>query len=329
MGSKGLHENGEGVGQGEVSEQDDFEKGFEQAENAEAESESKSLNDDPAEDEAGDLDDGPDGAAQSEEMDEDDSSASDQSLAEEDESGIVQDSADTDETSEGDSLAEGRDILDRYFNERVENNDGGDPQEQTSQVAALVTPDEDIADDVADILRVNPDYKEILLEDSDLGKRLRNNLLEFGAETAVPMLESIHQSREISARVDAVTLKHEQDERAAHFDAVGKVHPDYMELVSDPAKKEELGKFNAGIKNWAETLPYKEATKAFKVMESGNASEVSELLTNYKKANSGKDKVDRKKAANLIAVPGKRKGGPPAKPDSNDFDAGFDAAAQE
>ena len=315
---------------GEVVEQDEFEKGFADAENAEAESESKSLNDDPAEDDAGDLDDGPDGAAQSEEMDEDGSSASDQSSAEEDESGIVQDSADTDETSEGDSLAEGRDILDRYFNERVENNDGGDPQAQTSQVAALVTPDEDIADDVADILRVNPDYKEILLEDSDLGKRIRSNLFEFGTEAAVPMLESIHQSREISARVDAVTRQHEQDERAVHFDAVGKVHPDYMKLVADPSKQEELGKFNAGIKNWAETLPYKEATKAFKVMEAGNASEVSELLTKYKQATSGKvDKVDRKKAANLIAVPGKRKGGPPAKPDSNDFDAGFDAAAQE
>ncbi|MBI9110324.1 hypothetical protein [Maridesulfovibrio ferrireducens] len=320
MGSENLHENDD------IGEQDDFEKGF-----AEAESASESLNEDPAEDEAEDLDDGVNGDPQSEEMDEDDASASDQSLSEEDESGTVLDSTDTgSEIPKGDYLVEGRDILDRYFNDQTGNIDGRAPQAPASQVSELVDPDEDIAEDVKDILRVNPDFKAILLEDSDQGKRIRANLMEFGAEAAVPMLESIHQSRDVSARLDAVTRSHEQDERKVHFERVGKAHPDYMELVADPSKKEELGQFNNKVTNWAETLPYKEAKVVFNVMEKGSASEVSELLTKYKKATSGKvDTVDRKKAAAVIAVPGKRKGVPPAKPDSDDFDAGFDEAARE
>ncbi|WP_031484426.1 hypothetical protein [Maridesulfovibrio frigidus] len=317
MGSEDLHAKDEVVEQDETTESEEFEQGF-----TEAESASESLNDDSE----NDLDDGHDGDAQSEEMDDDDTSASDQSLSEEDESGSVQDSADTgDETSEGDSLAEGRDVLDRYFNDQTGTAGGEDPQ-----TLALVDPDEDIADDVKDILRVNPDYEKILLEDSDQGKRIRANLHEFGAEAAVPMLESIWQSQEVSARIDAVTRSHEQDERKNHFAKVGKAHPDYMELVADPAKKEELGKFTSNVTSWIETLPYKEAQLAFKVTKSGSASEVSELLTKYKKATSGKvDKVDRNKAAAVIAVPGKRKGSPPSKPDSNDFGAGFDDAADK
>ncbi|WP_319780011.1 hypothetical protein [Maridesulfovibrio sp.] len=313
-------------------EREDFENAFDAAESAD-ELADESLNEDPQEDSDDselEAEDGGKGDPQSEDEDleSDEGSASDQILPEEGESGEDPDSSDTeDEESHGsedaDPLAEGRDILDRYFGKQEQ------PDQAAGDSPALVDVPEDIKAETESILKLNPQYKDILLEDSEQGQRYRSNLLEYGPEAVVGMLESVHQLRQVNPRVEAVISRHEQEARRTHFAEIGKAHPDYAQLIADP---EKLGKFNAGFDGWIEGLPYKEAVEAKRVQKSGSASEVSDLLTRYKEATSGtkEDKVDKKAAKDILAVPGKRKAVSGKRgPDEDDFDGGFDAAAAE
>lgn len=313
-------------------EQEDFESAFDAAESGDDFAD-ESLNEDPQEDSEDselEAEDGGEGDPQSEDEDleSDEGSASDQILPEEGESGEDPDSSDTEdeephESEDADPLAEGRNILDQYFGKQEQ------PDQSEGDSPALVDVPEDIKAETESILKLNPQYKDILLEDSEQGQRYRSNLLEYGPEAVVGMLESVHQLRQVNPRVDAVISQHEQEARRTHFAEIGKAHPDYAQLIGDP---EKLGKFNAGFDGWIEGLPYKEAVEAKRVQESGSASEVSDLLTRYKEATSGtkEDKVDKKAAKDILAVPGKRKAvSGKTGPDEDDFDGGFDAAAAE
>lgn len=321
----------------EELEKDDFERGFDAAESGD-DLIAESLNEDAAEesDDSALETGGGEGDPLSGDEDADlgDVSASDQILPEDDESGEESDSSDTDgadlhgsEDGSSDSFAEGRDILDQYFGPSSKSIN----QPEAGASKQIEMP-EDIKAEADAILRVNPDYRDILLEDSEQGQRYRTNLVEFGPEATVGMLESAHQLRLVNPRVDAVISKHEDAQRTAHFDAIGQDHPDYINLVNDPGKVEKLKEFNSSVTSWIEDQPYKDAQKAFRVMESGSAAQVSELLTQYKEATSGpkRDVVDREAARKITGVPGKRKAvSGRTKPDPNDFDGGFEAAAAE
>ncbi|WP_432736479.1 hypothetical protein [Maridesulfovibrio sp. FT414] len=323
----------------DLHEQDEFARGFEAGESAQ-ELPGESLNEDQpdeSDDSMPEAGDGGEGDPQSgdEDSGDDAGSASDQILPEEDEAGEDPDSADTDDAdprgSGQDLLAEGRALLDRYFGGPDQAGPDQSGQSGKDRSVLVEIPAEDKAE-VETILRVNPQYEDILLEDSEQGQRYRANLHEFGPEVVMGMLESALQLRQVNPRVEAVISRHEQDRRRDHFAAIGNDHPDYVQMVVDPGRAEELGRFNASVRSWAEDLPYREASAAFRIMESGSAAEVSELLTRYKKAVSGnaKDKVDVDAARKITAVPGKRKSvSGRQKPDMDDFDGGFEAAAAE
>ncbi|WP_419783581.1 hypothetical protein [Maridesulfovibrio sp.] len=313
----------------EEQEMTDFERGFEAAESGD-ELTDDSLNEDELEvSDDSDLaaEDGGEGdpLSEDEDLEADAGSASDQILPEEEESGEDPDSSDTNDaelhgSEDVDPLAEGRDILDQYFGKQEQSEDDS---------PAVVEIPEDIKAETEAILRLNPQYREILLEDSEQGQRYRANLTEFGPEAVVGLLESAHLLRQVNPRVDAVISQHEQDQRKAHFAEIGKAHPDYVQLIGNP---EKLGEFNAGFNHWVETLPYNEALKAKQVQASGNAAQVSELLTRYKEATSGtrEDKVAKEAAKNLIGPSGKRKAVSGNRgPDQDDFEGAFDAAAAE
>ncbi|WP_319759560.1 hypothetical protein [Maridesulfovibrio sp.] len=307
-----------------TQEQEDFESAFDAAESGD-ELADESLNEDPQEasdDSELEAEDGGEGDPLSEDDDPeaDAGSASDQILPEEEESGEEPDSSDTEDM---DSLAEGRKILDQYFGKQEQ------PDQSEVDSPALVDASEDIKAEADAILSLNPQYKSILLEDSEQGRRYRANLVEYGPEAVMGMLESAYQLRQVNPRVDAVISRHEQEARRAHFDEIGKAHPEYAQLVGDP---EKLGQFNAGFNSWVEGLPYKEAVEAKQIQASGSAAQVSDLLTRYKEVTSGagKDKVDKKAARDVLAVPGKRKAVSGRRgPDQDDFDGGFDAAAAD
>lgn len=313
-------------------EKDEFELGFEAGESGEKLPEEPSS--DGIQEESDDFEPETDGGAGDplsgdEDADAGSESASDQNLPEEDESGEEPDSTDTDDadlrgSEDADPLAEGRDLLEQYFGDQGNQEQ---PNHASGAEPELVEAPSEIKAEAEAIIESNPQFKEILLEDSEQGKRFRSSLFQFGPEAVMGMLESAHQVRQVNARVEEVTSRHEQDQRKAHFAAIGNKHPDYVNMVNDPGKAEDLQQFNSALKGWAEGLPYREATEAFRVMGSGSAAEVSALLTKYKEATSGtgKDKVDRKAARKIIAVPGKRKAvkrSMESHPD--DFDSAFE-----
>lgn len=313
-------------------EKSDFERGFEAGESGD-DLVAESLNEDEQE-ESDDSEPETDGGkgdplSEDEDAEDDSESASDQSLPEEDESGENSDLSGTEEdeprgSEYPDSFAEARNLLEQYFGKK-------DQPDQSEAASELVVIPEDIKSEAEAILKVNPQYEQILLEDSEDGQRFRVNLYEFGPEAAIGQLESAYWSRQTNSRVDSVVSSSRKEQVKAHISAISKGHPEYVELMLDPSKAEELQTFSSRLKGWAEELPYKEANEAFRVMESGNAVEVSDLLTRYKTAtaDTGNDPVDVDAARDVIAVPSKRKPARVSNSMGKTFESGFDAAVAD
>ena len=84
------------------------------------------------------------------------------------------------------------------------------------------------------------------------------------------------------------------------------------------------------VRTWAESLPYAEGAKAFRVMEKGTPTEVIDLLDRYKAAKHGNGNGRKGPSAeDALAVPS-RSGPPPSNKmaSKDDFDAAFDEAPE-
>ncbi|WP_027179455.1 hypothetical protein [Maridesulfovibrio bastinii] len=216
-----------------------------------------------------------------------------------------------------------RDFIEQYF--------GSDPQSSKLESAfELVEIPEEIKAEAKEILKVNPQYENLLLENSEDGQRFRANLYEFGPEAAIGQLESAYRSRQTDSRVDSVVSSGRRERLKAHYSEIRKEHPDYIDLLFDPERTDELKSFSTKLTGWAEELPFREASEAFRIIKSGTSAEVSGLLTRYKEATSRtkENPVNRVSARDVIAVPGKRK---PARDISTGktFESGFDAAVAD
>lgn len=132
--------------------------------------------------------------------------------------------------------------------------------------------------------------------------------------------------------VDKVPVieKELSDEKAnketVHYQTILDAHKDTPELVKE-------GK----LKTYVESLPYTEAIRCQKIMESGSAKEVIELIDAYKKSLEGGDngkekppsKVKSEQVIEATAVKGGSFNVPKGKPDANDFNGAFEEAVSQ
>lgn len=152
--------------------------------------------------------------------------------------------------------------------------------------------------------------KEFLTEFPDLKKPIQL----LASQIADAKFDEHFSKLEPKLKKIETTIQETTEE--AHFKAIKDAHSDWTTVVASSAFKE-----------WINSQPTYVNRELVRICESGTASEVVEMLTNYKESTKQKTEIVQKKdMQNLVAVPARSGGPPPNEPARNDFDAAWDEA---
>jgi hypothetical protein len=205
--------------------------------------------------------------------------------------------------------------------------------EQAPPEAKVEVPEE-LKTEIEELTKRDPQLAAIVLEDSKDGERLRKGLEEYGVDYAEERADTIRMRREVHQTVASVQSTAQNVVRetkvSAFYAAVAEKHKDWVDVVTDPARRPEYDAYMKEVRTWAESLPYAEGAKAFRVMEQGTPTEVVGLLDRFKEAKNGGGNARKGPSAeDALAVPS-RSGPPPSKKIAakDDFDAAFDEAPE-
>ncbi len=170
-------------------------------------------------------------------------------------------------------------------------------QQQKPAYKKAAIPDE-LKDDATEFERNFPDYFRFLEEDSPLGNRMRNALRDYGPDQAALIAETKMLREEIEAtrreakeEAFAIARSIQEDQTKKHFVKVAEKHPE-MAWRKDPAKEKDWAKFTTQVREWIETLPYRQAHQALEVADRGDTGQVIQLLDEYKAAMENKSGND-------------------------------------
>lgn len=201
--------------------------------------------------------------------------------------------------------------------------------DEPEQVRTIAVPEE-LADELEELRRLNPQAAELALEDSKEGESIRLRLAELGALQAQDRAESILERRERLARAAQAEETRSRQAVEAHnrrFMAVlQRDHPDYTAMLSDPARKVEAARAMQDILSWISAKPYAEAAPLMEIARHGRDPEqVSALITRYKQEQHGKAAPKKARPEGAFAVPARGATSAPSGDEGNadDFDAGF------
>lgn len=193
---------------------------------------------------------------------------------------------------------------------------------------------DDLKTEIDELKKRDPQLAAIVLEDSRDGEKLRKGLEEYGVDYAEERADTIRLRREVHqkvASVEATTQSAARDAQVnAFYSAVAVKHQDWVDITTDPARRQEYDAYMKDVRTWAESLPYADGAKAFRVMEKGTPAEVVDLLDRYKAAkHGGGSGKPGPSADDALAVPSKS-GPPPSRKvaSKDDFDAAFDEAPE-
>jgi|GEM_PF-3346744 len=211
------------------------------------------------------------------------------------------------------ALRSGKNAEDR--SERVAGSGGGKP-------AAVEMP-EDIRADAEEFRETFPELYPLLEAAGPVGERLRKVLRESGADVAGIAAENVA----LKVRLDNMHSEVRAITREEHDAKVEERHPETRGLRStDPALREEAGKFVDGLGAWVERQPWAEAERMKQVLTKGRAGDVIALLDQYKATRNKKpdtqlDDDKRRRAEEAGAVGNHRPVAPLAgAPDPDDYD---------
>lgn len=203
-----------------------------------------------------------------------------------------------------------------------------EPTTPVTSPASIEAPEE-LAEELADLRRLNPRAADLALEDSPEGESIRRRLAEFGALPAQDRAETILERRDRTERERRANDERQRravEEHNKRFRAViARDHPDLVELSADPARKVESARLVQDIFDWIGSMPYAEAAPLMEIARNGRDPEqVSALITRFKQER-GQAAPKRPKPDGALAVPGR---GAPSAPSGDvgnmdDFDAGF------
>jgi hypothetical protein len=180
-----------------------------------------------------------------------------------------------------------------------------------------------------------PQLVDLLEEDSDEGKRVREALEEGGTYTAGVLAENVHRQREAETR----ELVSAQQAAQQHYQTLAQEHPEFSEYIlgGDPEKSKKL---LGAIKGWiSESMTFAEGAEAMRVLDKGSTSEVSNLLGRFKKAvqerqaQEQQGQVTKQKrdqsAADGAAVRSRRQPARAAPASPNDYEAAWEEAVRQ
>lgn len=173
-----------------------------------------------------------------------------------------------------------------------------------------------------------PQYSEIIEMAGKEGEVLRRVLEEVGPDVAALKIENMiikQDSEAIKSEIATRTKREIEESRSTYEMTISHDHPDEAVILfgTDPEKADELIQ---SVNVWAKSMPYEEAQEKLRVIQSGTPKEVSELLTEFKKAKQRPEKKDAS-IDDAMAVPSKRTVLPTPKPGKDDFSGAFKAAA--
>ena len=200
------------------------------------------------------------------------------------------------------------------------------PEEPEPPKQILEVP-ENLTEELAALKKLNPAAAELALEDSPEGERLRSRMEEFGAEMALDRAEIVLDKRNRAIAERKADLARQQQAVQEHNDhfmsTLKREHPDYVAMITDPARRDEAVKRQNEIMGWISAKPYAEAAPLMKIATGGrDPNEICALLTQFEKERQAKPKQADPTGA--LAVPGR---GAPTAPagigDQDDFDAGW------
>ncbi len=200
--------------------------------------------------------------------------------------------------------------------------------EKSGASGRIDTPEE-LAEELKELKKLNPQAAELALEDSPEGEGIRRRLAEYGAMAAQDRAESILDKRERSARAQQLDMERRRqaiEEHNRHFQAViRRDHPEFTALMSDPGRRAEAARMMNDIFAWISAKPYAEAAPLMQIAKSGrDPEEVSALITRFKQER-GRTAPRRPGPEGAYAVPGRGAAAAPSGDvGKDDFDAGFD-----
>lgn len=200
---------------------------------------------------------------------------------------------------------------------------------EKSGASGRIDAPEELAEELKELKKLNPQAAELALEDSPEGEGIRRRLAEYGAMAAQDRAESILDKRERSARAQRMDLERQRqaiEEHNRHFQAViRRDHPDFTALMSDPGRRAEASRMMNDIYAWIGAKPYAEAAPLMQIAKSGrDPEEVSALITRFKQER-GRTAPRRPGPEGAYAVPGRGAAAAPSGDvGKDDFDAGFD-----
>ena len=209
----------------------------------------------------------------------------------------------------------------------LEEPDGRGTPETATQAAPPVRMLEAVPDDIAEELenlrRINPDAARLALEDSPEGESIRSRLESYGADLAMDKAERIMEQRERARHEEMRSRQAVEEHNRRFFATLDSRVPDYAAMMRDPGRAEELRAYQQELFRWIESKPYAEGARLMRVAQTGtNAEEVADLLSRF---DAERNKTRTPDPGGALAVPGRR--GPAVAPagigDKNDWDAGF------
>ena len=132
----------------------------------------------------------------------------------------------------------------------LEEPDGRGTPETATQAAPPVRMLEAVPDDIAEELenlrRINPDAARLALEDSPEGESIRSRLESYGADLAMDKAERIMEQRERARHEEMRSRQAVEEHNRRFFATLDSRVPDYAAMMRDPGRAEEFGRLVYG-----------------------------------------------------------------------------------
>ena len=163
----------------------------------------------------------------------------------------------------------------------LEEPDGRGTPETATQAAPPVRMLEAVPDDIAEELenlrRINPDAARLALEDSPEGESIRSRLESYGADLAMDKAERIMEQRERARHEEMRSRQAVEEHNRRFFATLDSRVPDYAAMMRDPGRAEELRAYQQELFRWIESKPYAEGARLMRVAQTGTNAEARPL----------------------------------------------------
>lgn len=183
---------------------------------------------------------------------------------------------------------------------------------------------QNLAAEIEELRKLNPQAAEIALEDTPDGESIRRRLETHGADIALDRAEMLLDSRARSER-----QYHEQQARIdAHNrrfrETIQRQNPEYYALISDPGRRAEADRYCRKVMEWIESKPFREARGLMEIARHGrDANQICQLISRFE--SETRDNGRQPDYTGALAVPGRgATTAPTGIGDKDDFDAGWD-----